>query len=452
MKKPSLFGDKEFYRSLLTIAVPIMLQNLINSLVNMLDTIMIGRLGTVEIAAVGLGNQVFFLYNLFLFGICSGGAIFTAQFWGKGDVQGIRKNMGFCMTLNVMVAAVYTLAAVFFPETLIGIYSRDPLVIEAGAAYLKVLAPSFAPFALSLALVLTLRSVERVRLAIAATLIALSLNAVLNYLLIFGIGPFPVMGVRGAALATVISRYVEAIVLFVVSYARHYAPAGRLKELLAFNMAYAGRFFRLALPVIFNEGLWSMGVTMQNLIFARTHTDAIAAFNITNTVSQLTWVVFIGLGNGVAVLIGKKIGEGKEQEAREYASRITRFSPVVSIGAILILLPLTQLLPFVFNVNPSVLAITTQMFIVLCCAYPFRAFNMAAMIGVCRAGGDTVFCIIYDTALMWIVALPLGAIASFVFKAPVWVIYLCINGEEMIKVLLGIWRLRTGKWLHNVVN
>jgi Na+-driven multidrug efflux pump len=204
--------------------------------------------------------------------------------------------------------------------------------------------------------------------------------------------------------------------------------------------------------VIFNEALWSSGVTLQNLIFARTHTDAIAAFNITNTVSQLTWVVFIGLGNGVAVLVGKKIGEGKEQEARDYASRITRFSPIVSIGAILILLLLTQLLPFIFNVSPSVLTATTQMFLVLCCAYPFRAFNMAMVIGVCRAGGDTVFCIFYDIGMMWIVALPLGAVASFVFHAPVWVIYLCINTEEPVKMLLGLWRLKTGKWLHNVVN
>jgi Na+-driven multidrug efflux pump len=169
-------------------------------------------------------------------------------------------------------------------------------------------------------------------------------------------------------------------------------------------------------------------------------------------VSQLTWVVFIGLGNGVAVLIGKKIGEGKEQEARDYASRITRFSPIVSIGAILILLPITQLLPFVFNVNASVLATATQMFIILCCAYPFRAFNMAAMIGVCRAGGDTIFCIFYDIAFMWILALPLGAVAAFVFNAPVWVIYLCINSEETFKTLLGLWRIKTGKWLHNVVN
>jgi putative MATE family efflux protein len=450
MKMPPLFNDRQFYRSLFALAIPIMLQNLVNSLVNMLDTIMIGRLGTVEIAAVGLGNQIFFLYNLFLFGICSGGSIFTAQFWGKGDIAGIRKNLGFCLTLNFAVAVLFTLAAALIPEKLIGVYSRDAAVIEAGALYLKTLWPSFIPFAVSLAFTLTLRSVEKVRLAIVVTLIALSLNGTLNYLFIFGAGPVPAMGVKGAALATVFSRVVELFILVSVSYAKRYVPAGRLRELFSFNRYYARQFFRITLPVIINEIIWSLGITVQNIIFARTHTNAIAAFNITGTVSQLTWVLFIGLGNGVSVLIGKKIGERNEQAAREYASRIARFAPLLSVGAALILFPVSRLLPLVFNVNAETLASASLMFIILCFFYPFRAFNMSMIVGICRAGGDTVFCALYDTIVMWCFALPMAALAGFVFKAPVWVIYLCILMEEPVKVLLGLWRLKSGKWLHNV--
>jgi putative MATE family efflux protein len=299
--------------------------------------------------------------------------------------------------------------------------------------------------------VLTLRSVDKVRLAIVSTLIALSLNALLNYLLIFGIGPFPAMGVRGAALATVISRYTEMLILVIVSYIRRYAPAGSLRELFSFDAVYARRFLSIALPVILNETLWSLGMTMQNLIFARTHTDAFAAFNITNTFSQLTWVIFIGLGNGVAVLIGKKIGEGKEQQARDYASRIIRFAPLLSLSTAFILLPLSRLLPFIFNVNPGVLSTAAQMFIVLCCCYPFRAFNMSMVVGVCRAGGDTVFCVLYDTVIMWVLSLPLAAAASFIFHAPVWLIFLCANAEEPVKMFMGLWRFKTGKWLRNVI-
>jgi putative MATE family efflux protein len=450
MTLPLLFDDRQFYRSLFTLAIPIMLQNLVNSLVNILDTIMIGRLGTVEIAAVGLGNQIFFLYNLFLFGICSGGSIFTAQFWGKGDIPGIRKNLGFCLTLNLVMGLAFTLVSGLMPEKLIGIYSRDGAVIKAGAAYLKTLSPAFIPFALSFAFTITLRSVERVRLAIVVTAISLSLNAVLNYLFIFGAGLIPAMGVEGAALATVISRLVEAIIMISVTYRRKYAPAGNLGELLSFDWRYARHFLLVTLPVIVNEILWSVGITIQNVIFARTDTYAIAAFNITSTVSMLTWVLFIGLGNGVAVLIGKKIGEGEEKTARDYASRIVRFSPILAVGAIMVLFPISRLLPFVFNVTSQTLLAASQMFIILCCAYPLRAFNMAMIIGVCRAGGDTVFCMIYDIVMMWLIALPAAALASFAVQAPVWVIYLAIVIEEPFKAILGLWRFRSGKWLHNV--
>jgi putative MATE family efflux protein len=445
-----LFSDKRFYKSLFTIAIPIMLQNLINAFVNMLDTVMIGRLGTVEIAAVGLGNQVFFLYNLTLFGLCSGSSVFTAQFWGKRDIPGIRKNTGFCLLLTLTAGAFFTLGALLIPEKIIGVYSRDPAVITAGAVYLRTLAPAFIPFGISMIFVQALRSVEKVRLAMAVTLIALSINGTLNYCFIFGLGPIPAMGVRGAAIATVISRIAETAILLAAAYTRNYPPAGSLRELLAFNVPFVLRFIRIVLPVLVNEIVWSLGVTTQNIIFARTHTAAAAAFNITNTVSQLTWVLFIGLGNGVAVLIGKKIGEGDEQTARDYASRIIRFAPLMAAAAACTLFPLSRLLPYLFNVDESVLAAATVMFIILATSYPFRAFNMSMVVGICRAGGDTMFCAVYDIVLMWTVALPLGAAASYFFHAPVWVIFLCINSEEYLKVILGLRRYRSGKWLRRV--
>ena len=447
---PQLFNDKQFYRSLFALSIPIMLQTLLNSMVNLLDTIMIGRLGTVEIAAVGLGNQIFFLYNIFLFGICSGGAIFAAQFWGMRDIPGIRRTLGFCLTLNMAVGILFTLAAVLIPEKLIGIYSRDEAVIKAGAAYLRILSFSFIPFAINLAFTLSLRSVEKVRLAIVATVIAIVLNGTLNYLLIFGKGPFPAMGVEGAALGTIISRLVEVLIIVIMSYVLGYIPAGSLRDLFGFNRRFAGQFFRITLPVITNEVLWSLGFTVQNIIFARTNTDAIAAFNIVGTVQMLTWVLFIGLGNGVAVLIGKKIGEQDDKTARDYASMIVRFAPLLSVGAALILYPVSFLMPFIFNVNPETLKTTSQMFLILCFAYPPRAFNMTMIIGVCRAGGDTVFCAVYDAAVMWVIALPLAAFAGFVLNAPVWVIYLCVSSEEPLKAILGIWRFISGKWLNNV--
>jgi len=260
------------------------------------------------------------------------------------------------------------------------------------------------------------------------------------------------MGVRGAALSTVISRLLETVIILTVSYARKYALAGSLRDLLGFNRVFIRQFIRVSLPVMVNEIFWSVGITLQNAIFARTNTDAIAAFNITGTVSMLTWVLFIGLGNGAAVMIGKKIGEGNEKTAREYAYRIACVAPLIAMGAVFILFPLSRLLPFVFNVSPEALKNASQMFIILCFAYPFRAFNMAMIIGVCRAGGDTLFCIFYDVLTMWLIILPLAALAAFMWQAPVWLIYLCVVSDDALKMVFGIWRLKSGKWLNNVTS
>ena len=258
------------------------------------------------------------------------------------------------------------------------------------------------------------------------------------------------MGVRGAAIATVISRIAELIILVSMTYIKKYAPAGRLRELFSFDLIYAGRFFRIALPVIVNEMLWSLGVTCQNIIFARTSTEAIAAFNITSTIYMLTWVLFVGLGNSVAVMIGKKIGERDEQTARDYASRIIRFSPLMGIAAAVLLYPISLILPFIFNVNPETLLTASRLFIIFCCIYPFRAFNNTLIIGICRAGGDTLFCAIYESVTMWLFALPLAALAAFVLRAPVWLIFICMMSEHPVKAAIGFLRYRSGKWLHYV--
>jgi putative MATE family efflux protein len=450
MRFTALFNDKRFYRDLFALAVPIMLQNLINSLVNVADTVMIGRLGTVQIAAVGLGNNVFFFYMIILFGLSTGGAVFIAQFWGKRDIAGIRKTVGLGMVLSLFIGGIFTLAAGLVPEKIIGIYSTDPAVIETGIVYLRWLAPSFLPFAVSQAIGLSLRAVEEVKTPMLTTIIALSINIVLNWLWIFGIGPFPALGVAGAALATAVSRFVEALLLAGLSYRRKFPIAGTLREMCAFNRTFITRFARIVAPVIINEFVWSAGIAAQNIIFARTHTDAIAAFNITGTVSQLTWVLFIGLGNGVGVLIGKKIGEGDHGGARDYAFRIICFAPLLAVGAAFVLIPISWLIPLIFKVNPEVLSAAASMMFILALCYPCRAFNMAMVIGVCRAGGDTVFCGIYDVAFLWLVALPSAAIASFVFHAPFRLIYLLVVSEEFFKMIAGLWRFRSGKWLHDV--
>jgi putative MATE family efflux protein len=439
------------FKSLFVIALPIILQNLMQSTVNMLDTLMVGQLGSVEIAAVGLGNQIYMLLNMVLFGISSGGAIFIAQFWGKKEKSGIWKMEGVMFSFSMVIALIFTFASVFFPKFLIGLYSKDFHVIEIGARYLRIVAFSFPFFAMSFAFSMALRSTEHVKLPMVATMISLVLNAILNYLLIFGIGFFPSLGIVGAAIATCISRIVECFILFIVAYSKKYEVASSVKNLFSFTFFEVRKFIKIAFPVIINEAIWGLGTSMHSLIMGRTSTEAISAFNITGTISQITWVFFIGVGNAAGIIIGKKIGEGNETEARKYANNLSWFMPVMAIFIGLLLIPISKFLPFMFNVEANILVQAKMMLMILMCCYPLNAFNMCWVVGICRAGGDTVFAAIIDVCFMWIIAIPLAACVAYFTNVQPYIIYICLLSEQIFKAIVGFYRIKSGKWLHNVV-
>lgn len=439
------------FKSLFVIALPIILQNLMQSTVNMLDTLMVGQLGSVEIAAVGLGNQIYMLLNMVLFGISSGGAIFIAQFWGKKENSGIWKMEGVMFSFSIVIALIFTFESVFFPKFLIGLYSKDFHVIEIGARYLRIVAFSFPFFAMSFAFSMALRSTEHVKLPMVATMISLVLNAILNYLLIFGIGFFPSLGIVGAAIATCISRIVECFILFIVAYSKKYEVASSVKNLFSFTFFEVRKFIKIAFPVIINEAIWGLGTSMHSLIMGRTSTEAISAFNITGTISQITWVFFIGVGNAAGIIIGKKIGEGNETEARKYANTLSWFMPVMAIFIGLLLIPISKFLPFMFNVEANILVQAKMMLMILMCCYPLNAFNMCWVVGICRAGGDTVFAAIIDVCFMWIIAIPLAACVAYFTNVQPYIIYICLLSEQIFKAIVGFYRIKSGKWLHNVV-
>ena len=412
---------------------------------------MVGQLGSVEIAAVGLGNQIYMLLNMVLFGISSGGAIFIAQFWGKKENSGIWKMEGVMFSFSIVIALIFTFASVFFPKFLIGLYSKDFHVIEIGARYLRIVAFSFPFFAMSFAFSMALRSTEHVKLPMVATMISLVLNAILNYLLIFGIGFFPSLGIVGAAIATCISRIVECFILFIVAYSKKYEVASSVKNLFSFTFFEVRKFIKIAFPVIINEAIWGLGTSMHSLIMGRTSTEAISAFNITGTISQITWVFFIGVGNAAGIIIGKKIGEGNETEARKYANTLSWFMPVMAIFIGLLLIPISKFLPFMFNVEANILVQAKMMLMILMCCYPLNAFNMCWVVGICRAGGDTVFAAIIDVCFMWIIAIPLAACVAYFTNVQPYIIYICLLSEQIFKAIVGFYRIKSGKWLHNVV-
>ena len=435
-----------FYSSLFTIAIPISLQALLQNFVNMLDTVMIGRLGSVEIAAVGLGNQIFFILNMILFGITSGGGVFIAQFWGKKDLRGIRRSLGLMTLIAAFVALVFTVLGLLIPHQLIRIYSPDPEVVRVGGEYLRLACLSYIPTAISFSFTLALRSTERVKLPLVCTSVSLLTNAGANYLLIFLAG----LGVKGAAIATVFSRLVELVILLSWTYSHGYEICGKLRELLGFDWNFVFKYLKIAFPVIVNETFWGLGTSVYNGIYAHAGTDSFTAYSITGTISQLTWVFCMGFGNGIGVLIGKLIGEKKMDEAKGYALRSMWFMPLVGAVVGVLLLPLSKLLPFLFNVEPEIIKMATQILMILILIYPFNSFCMDWIVGVCRAGGDTVFSAASELIVLWGVAIPLGYVAAFVLHLPAPMIFLFLSSESIVKTIIGAIRVLSGKWLHEV--
>ena len=435
-----------FYSSLFTIAIPISLQALLQNFVNMLDTVMIGRLGSVEIAAVGLGNQIFFILNMILFGITSGGGVFIAQFWGKKDLGGIRRSLGLMTLIAAFVALVFTVLGLLIPHQLIRIYSPDPEVVRVGGEYLRLACLSYIPTAISFSITLALRSTERVKLPLVCTSVSLLTNAGANYLLIFLAG----LGVKGAAIATVFSRLVELVILLSWTYSHGYEICGRLRELLGFDWSFVFKYLKIAFPVIVNETFWGLGTSVYNGIYAHAGTDSFTAYSITGTISQLTWVFCMGFGNGIGVLIGKRIGEKKLDQARAYALRSMWFMPLVGAVVGVLLLPLSKLLPFFFNVEPKIIKMATQILMILILIYPFNSFCMDWIVGVCRAGGDTVFSAAGELIVLWGVAIPLGYVAAFVLHLSAPMIFLFLSSESIVKTIIGAIRVLSGKWLHEV--
>lgn len=450
MKLDYLLNDRHFFSQMFRLALPITAQNFVLSALNFVDTIMIGGLGETAIAGVGLANQYFFLLNLLLFGIGSGSAIFTAQFWGSKNIKNIRKVLGICLITGGLGAFLFSMGGLLFPGKILRIFSEDPAVIKMGTEYLRIVVFSYVITSVTFSYSSILRSTGNVKTPLLVSVIALCINTALNYLLINGCFGFPRMGVAGAAAATVISRIIELSMLLWIIYSNQYSVAASLREMTDLTSGFVKQFFRVTLPVILNESMWGLGVTMYAIAYARMGTEVIASTNISNTIERIVWVIFMGLGNACAVMIGNKIGSGDNRQIFTYAMRFAVLGPAVAILAGIFVIIIAPWILMPYKVSPVVLDYARRNLIVFCLFMWVKVFNYINVIGILRSGGDTTFCLLLDTGGIWLVGVPLVFWGGIVLHLPIYYVYTLVQLEEVAKMILGIPRLASKKWINNL--
>ncbi|MDQ1301142.1 MAG: hypothetical protein QG637_1063, partial [Chloroflexota bacterium] len=388
--------------------------------------------------------------NLLLFGIISGAAIFTAQFWGRRDLVGVHQVMGIGLLLGTASSLAFTALAVFAPETALGFYTSDPAVIAQGSRYLRVVSLSYVVTSITYAYSAVLRSTEHVRLPTAVSVTALTLKTALAYALIFGHLGFPQMGVVGAAVATCVARYGECAALLTLAYARRTPAAARLHELLSANRVFVRRYLITTAPVVLEEVAWSLGITTYNAIYARIGTDSIAAVNIASTIEGLAFATFIGLANSSAIMIGNRIGAGESERAAEYAGRFVRLSILFGLVSGLIILAGASPILELYKITPQTRTLAQAILIVMSCALWAKSSNTVMIVGVMRSGADTRFAFAADVGPIWLVGIPLALLGAFVFHLPVYLVYVIAMSDEVTKFVLSLWRVRSGRWIHRV--
>lgn len=444
--------DREFIRSMLAIALPVAFQQLITASLNMIDVLMVGQLGETSVAALGLANQIFFLLILFLFGVTSGMSIFTAQYWGKGDVENIRRVLGICLALAISVATVFSLAATLFPHLLMSFYTEDQAVIQLGSDYLRIVGLSYVPMAIAVSYISVLRSITIVKVTVIVSVLALGFKTLIAYLLIFGIGPFPELGVRGAAIGTAIGWTFQCVLLLTIVYWLRTPLAANPLSFFRFNRPFAMNILRTSMPAAINEVLWSVGITSYNAVYARIGTDAIAAININATMEELVFVLFIGLGNASAVMVGNKIGAGGKDMAFEYGRRFTILGVASALvgGAIVIFLRETVI--GLYQISPSAAESLRWLMLIYSVSIWLRVFNFMLFIGALRAGGDTRYAMFTELFSIWVVGVPAALIGGFVLHLPVYGVYALVLLEEAVKAIIVFRRYLSRKWIHDLVN
>ncbi len=452
-------GNKAFYLMVLSIAIPIMIQNGITNFVSLLDNIMIGRIGTEPMSGAAIVNQLIFVYNLCIFGGVSGAGIFTAQYFGKGDQEGVRNTMRYKLWMVIIITTATIILLLTKGDALIHMYLKGDGTaaqiadtLRYGKEYLEIIVWGLPAFMMVQVYASTLRECGETMLPMKAGVVAVLVNLFFNFMLIYGMLFFPKLGVRGAALATVISRYVEAMIVIGWTH-RHQAKhvfAKGLYHTMRIPGSMVKRILIQGTPLLLNETLWAAGMAMLTQCYSVRGLNVVAGLNISNTVNNVFNIVFIALGDSVAIVVGQLLGAGKMKEARDTDNKMIAFSVFCCTIVALAMLVLAPAFPNLYNTNAEAKELAKYFIMLTAVFMPQNAFLHAAYFTL-RSGGRTIITFFFDSVFIWVVSVSLAFVLSRFTALPVLGIYAIVQAADFIKCIIGFILVKKGVWLRNIV-
>lgn len=451
----NLFNDKNFWKTAIKLSVPVMLQNLLTSSFTLADTLLVSNLGDTALSSVGMMGQWTWLMTMILVGFCSGTTVFVSQHWGVKDLKKVKIISGISIVFATAISLIFTLISVLIPQLVVRMFNSNADIVCVGSEYLAIVAFSYVPVALTSILAAVLRSVENVKLPMYASMFSTVLNIILDYALIFGKLGLPEMGVRGAALATVISSWIGFFIIIIISFAEKNILIGKFSEYFFFTRADISEYLKKAMPVVINEGMWGAGTFIYNIIFGNMGYEYFSAITIVRSFENVCFVMFIGLCSAAAVMIGKSIGMGDIErgvlDSKRFAVIVTVLSVAVSVLIILFRAPLVSIFNIGENISELTLSTAHSIMVIYALVFPFRMMPFLLIVAVFRSGGDTVTGTKLELSTLWAFSVPATLIAVYVFKVPFVVAYLIMYlFEDIPKNIMSFIFYFSKKWIKPV--
>ncbi|MEE0796562.1 MAG: MATE family efflux transporter [Anaerovoracaceae bacterium] len=441
--------NRLFYRQLLTVGIPVLIQNLIAVGLNLADTIMVGKVSANALAAVGAANQVYFVYSVILFGIFSGAAVYTVQYWGIKDLVSLRKILGIDYVMCLALTVPVVIAAFFASPALMGLFTDDPEVIALGGDYMRIACFSYLFSGMTFVITYNSRAIIMLKVPTVINGGAILINVFLNYCLIYGNCGLPELGVKGAAIATLIARVIECLSMYSYVYLSKDHPLGaRFSEFMGFGKELYKSVMRTAVPVMFNEGCWALSVSMVFAAYGKIGPAALAIVQVANTITEFLQTAYAGVSNASTVIVGQALGQGKVEHAVIYSKRIMTMAWILNVVMTLLLIFIREPIAMIYDFDAETTELLLSSMFVFAVAITPKMLTYVIICGILRAGGDTFYCMVVEAGLNLLLQVPLAYISVLVLGLPLPVAIAVVASSDVIKAVLCYRRYYSRKWIN----